>query len=188
VGYRSQLVRSILRLLLAGTLGLATAFVIACGSSGRGLISSADAGPLKTDFDNVASAVSAGDCGATRTALDQARSDLNNLPPTVDPRVRDKLARGLANLDRNARGQCRQNRTQPTSTVTAPTSTQTTPSTQTTAPPPTSTQAPPPSTAPTTTQTTTTGGSGDGGTPAPGGGGGNGGNGGNGIGGGTPGQ
>jgi hypothetical protein len=180
-------------LLLAGILGLATAFVISCGSSGRGLISSSDAGPLKGAFDNVASAVSAGDCNATRVALDQARQDLMNLPPTVDARLRRKLARGLANLSRNARTDCRLNRTQPTNTqTTPPTQTTTTPPT-TTQPPTTSTQTTGPATSPPpTTQTTTSGGSGNGGAPAPGDGGGNGsgGDGGNGggNGGAVPGQ
>ena len=91
---------TVLKLILAAVLGLATALLVACGGSGRGLIPSGNAGPLKSDFDNVASAVSSGDCAGTRSALSQARSDLDGLPSTVDPRLRRKLAQGLRNLSR----------------------------------------------------------------------------------------
>jgi hypothetical protein len=186
----------VLKLTLAAVLGLATALLVACGGGGRGLISSADAGPLKSDFDNVANAVSSGDCAATRSALSQARHDLAALPQTVDSRLRAKLGEGLRNLARNALVDCAKNQTQTTTT-------QTTQTTQTTAPP-TTTQTTPPTTQtqttetsppPTGTQTAPPGppaGSG-GGTAAPGGGAGTGngnGNGGAGAnnGGGTPGQ
>jgi hypothetical protein len=159
-------VPTILRLLIAAILGLATAFLIACGSSGRGLISSSDG---------------AGDCATTRSALDQARQDLANLPPTVDPRLQAKLAQGLANLAHNALIDCRLNRTQPTTTTptTPPTQTTTTTPPTTTQPSTSSTptQTAPPSSPPQTTSTSTQGGSG--GAEAPG----NGGNGGNGNGG-----
>jgi len=182
-------VPTVLKLALAAILGLVTALLVACGGSGRGLIPSANAGPLKSDFDNVAAAVGNGDCAGTRSALSQARSDLDALPATVDPRLRRKLSAGLRNLARNAVVDCAQNQPQTTTTQT----------TQTTAPP-TTTQAPPPTTQtqttptgppPTSTQTTPPPGppqTNGGGTQAPGGGNGGGGGGGGGNGGGTPGQ
>jgi hypothetical protein len=165
-----------IRLILATGLGIATALLASCGGGGKGLIPVTNAGPLQSDFDAIAQAVSTGDCSATASALRQARADLRALPSTVDPGLRNRLSQGVANLDSRAPSACQQAQTTAStqSTASAPTttatSTPTTTSTTTTPPPTTSssttTTAPPP----TTSTPTTTSAPPAGGTPAPNGG------------------
>ena len=52
-------VRRAIRFLLAGGLGAACSLLVACGSSGKGLIPASQAGPLANDFDAVGAAVAA---------------------------------------------------------------------------------------------------------------------------------
>jgi hypothetical protein len=156
-----------IRLLCAGLLGVSAALLVACGSSGKGLIPSANAGPLQRDFEAVAQAAQSGEgnCTATEAAIAQTERDFAALPASVDSGLRKTLSKGIANLRRRALKLCEQPLPQTTSSTSTPTkttttSTQTT-STTTTTPPTTST----PTTATTGTPTATTPG---GGTPAPG--------------------
>lgn len=132
------------RLLPAGALGATAALLVSCGSGGTGLIPAADAGPLQTDFNSVAQAVSSGDCHSAITALHRARHDFNALPPTVNAALHKRLSDGLVNLNHTAPRQCAQSATSSTSsssfTQTTPLpTTQSTPSTSdTTTTPPTS--------------------------------------------------
>jgi cytoskeletal protein RodZ len=154
-----------LRILLAGLLGVSAALLVACGSSGKGLIPSANAGPLQSDFEAVAQAAQSGEgnCTATEAAISKTESDFAALPATVDAGLHKTLSVGIANLRRRALALCAQPLPQATSTTSTPT---TTTSTQTT--PTTSTQTET-STAPTTSTTTPpTATSPGGGTPAPG--------------------
>jgi cell division septation protein DedD len=181
-------VRGAFRLLLAGSLGAGCALLVACGS-GKSLIPSTDAGPLSSDFDAIARAVSNGDCAATRTALAQAQHDFNALPSSVDAGLRQRISDGLNNLQSTAPTQCAQAQSQTQSTQATTTQATTTQTTTTTTPPPSTSQTtttPPPTTTTgtgtgttgtTTTPAQTTGQGG--GTPAPGG---------NGAGGALPGQ
>lgn len=161
---------SVIRLLLAGLLGVVVAIVfVSCGASGKGLIPLADAGPLQSDFEAVAQAAQTadGNCTATTAAINKTEQDFAALPATIDPGLRNRLRQGILNLRERALTLCAQplaqtvtTSTTPTTTTqpaTTPTTTQTT-STQTT--PTTPTPAPP---------------SAGGGTPAPGSGGGGGG-------------
>src|SRR5947209_4082454 len=107
----------VIRLSLAGALGGACAVLVACGSSGKGLIPSAHAGPLSADFDAVAAAVSAGDCAATQRALKRAQNDFDRLPSTVDAGLRQRISDGLSNLQSTAPTQCQQTQTQTTQTT-----------------------------------------------------------------------
>ncbi len=156
------------RLLPAGALGAGAALLVSCGGGGTGLIPAADAGPLQTDFNNVAQAVSSGDCHGASTALRRARHDFNALPPTVNAALHKRLNDGLINLNHTVPHQCAQSSTSSTSSsttqTTPPPTTQATPSTSdTTTTPPTSsathtsTQTQPP---PTTSSSS-------GGTPSP---------------------
>jgi cytoskeletal protein RodZ len=156
-----------LRILLAGLLGVSAALLVACGSSGKGLIPSANAGPLQSDFEAVAQAAQSGEgnCTATEAAIEKTESDFAALPATVDAGLHKTLGVGIANLRRRALALCAQPLPQATSTTktTAPTTTtntQTTPTTstqtETSTAPTTSTIAPPTATSP------------GGGTPAPG--------------------
>jgi hypothetical protein len=160
------------RALAAAALGAGAALLVACGSSGGGLIPLADAGPLRADFEEVQRAAAAGNgsCTATEAALAKTELDFRNLPSSVDAGLRERLREGIANQRTLALSKCAQPLSQATSTgTTARTTTtpETTP-TETTTTPSTSTETTPTTPPPVTTPTTpTTPGSG-GGTVAPG--------------------
>jgi hypothetical protein len=165
---------STLRFALAAGLGAATALLASCGS-GQNLLPSDAAASLKKDFGDVGSAVASGDCAAAQDALGRASNDLNNLPAGVDQRLRDALARGLANLQRQVPHQCRAVTTPTQTTQTTPTTaTQTQPTTSTTTTTPTETTSSTETTTTSSPPTTTTATDNGGGTPAPGGAGGGG--------------
>jgi hypothetical protein len=158
-----------IRLLCAGLLGVSAALLVACGSSGKGLIPSANAGPLQRDFEAVAQAAQSGEgsCTATEAALEKTESDFAALPATVDAGLRKTLSVGIANLHHRALALCAQQFPQVTSTTKTSTPTTTTTSTQTT-PTTTPTHAETTTTPTTTTPTTPTATTPGGGTPAPG--------------------
>ncbi len=156
-----------LRILLAGLLGVSAALLVACGGSGKGLIPSANAGPLQSDFEAVAQAAQSGEgnCTATEAAIEKTETDFADLPSTVDAGLHKTLVVGISNLRRRALALCAQPlpRTTSTTKTSAPT---TTTSTQTTPTTPTHTETTTTPTTPTaTTPTATTPG---GGTAAPG--------------------
>jgi hypothetical protein len=158
-----------LRVLLAGLLGVSAALLVACGSSSKGLIPTANAGPLQSDFEAVAQAAESGEgsCTATEAAIQKTESDFADLPSTVDAGLHKTLSVGIANLRSRALALCAQPLSQTTSTTKTSTTPTTATSTQTT-PPPTTTHTettPSPTTPAVTTPTATTPG---GGTPAPG--------------------
>jgi hypothetical protein len=153
------------RVLLAAVLGLASAGLVACGSSGKGLIPVDAAGPLQSDFEAVAQdAQSAeGNCASTEAALAKTSQDFVALPSSVDAGLRNTLRQGIANLSKRALVLC----AQPLGGTATTTTPKTTPSTTTTTPPTTTTTTPTTTSTPTTTTTPTEPGPG-GGTPAPG--------------------
>jgi hypothetical protein len=158
--------RPAVRLLLAALLGVAAALLVSCGSSGKGLIPAANAGPLQADFEAVDQAASNGNgsCTETESAIAKTEQDFNDLPVNVNAGLRSTLLKGISNLAARARALCAQPLGGATTGTTATTTTETTP-TETT---PTETQPTTTTTTPTsTTPTSTTGGTG-GGTPAPG--------------------
>jgi hypothetical protein len=156
-----------LRLACAGLLGLAAALLISCGSSGKGLIPTGDAGPLQSDFEAVAQAAQNGDgsCTATAEAIRKTEQDFAALPASVDAGLRRTLERGISNLRSRALSLCAQPLAQTTTTSASPPRTTTsTPSVTT----PTVTQTTSTQTTPTiSTPTTPTSSSPGGGTPAP---------------------
>lgn len=152
--------RILIRLLAAALLGVAAAALVSCGSTGKGLIPSADAGPLQSDFEAVARAAEAGEgsCAETESALGKTEQDFLKLPTTVDTGLRAHLQLGIENLRKQALATCEQSaeakttgtQTSTTSTTTTSTNTETTPPTQTSQTTPTdttntSTTTPPPS-------------------------------------------
>jgi hypothetical protein len=161
--------RQVIRAILASLLGFAAAFLIACGSSTKGLIPASDAGPLQSDFETVQSAAENGDgsCAATEAALNKTSEDFTALPSSVDAGLRNNLNQGINALHTRALALCAQPlpqsktsaeaTTQSTTqtTTTQATTTPTTPTTPTETTPTTPTEEPP-SEAP------------HGGTPAPG--------------------
>jgi hypothetical protein len=149
---------------LAALLGVAAALLVSCGSSGKGLIPAANAGPLQADFEAVDQAASNGNgsCTETEAAIAKTEQDFNALPVNVNAGLRSTLLKGISNLAARARTLC----AQPlggTTTGTTATTTETT----TTATTPTETQPTTTTTTPSTSTPSTTGGTG-GGTPAPG--------------------
>jgi len=159
-----------LRVLLAGLLGVSAALLVACGSSGKGLIPSANAGPLQKDFEAVAQAAESGEgsCTATEAAIEKTESDFAALPATVDAGLRKTLNVGIANLRRRALALCAQPLAQTTSTTKTSTAPTTTTNTQTTPTPTTTTHTETTTTPTTPTVTTPTATPPGGGTPAPG--------------------
>jgi hypothetical protein len=158
---------TLLRASVAGLLGAAAAVLLACGSSGAGLIPAGNAGPLQSDFEAIAQAAQSanGNCAATEAAIIKTEQDFRALPTSVDSGLRNKLNQGITNLRKHALELCKQPLTQPTVTSNTTKSTPTTPTTSTTT---TTTQTTPTATTPTTTTPTTTGPGG--GTAAPNGG------------------
>jgi hypothetical protein len=158
----------LLRAAVAGLLGAAAALLLACGSSGGGLIPAGNAGPLQSDFEAIAQAAQRGNgsCATTEAAILKAEQDFRSLPSSLDNGLRNTLRQGTANLRARALVACTQPLPQSTVTSSTTKSTQTTPTTTTTTP--TTTQTTPTATTPTSTTPTTTGP--EGGTPAPNGG------------------
>jgi hypothetical protein len=152
----------LLRLLAGASLGAATALLVSCSGSGKGLIPSAQAGPLKNDFALVEEAARAGhgSCAATEAALQKTESDFAALPATVDPGLRQRLRDGITKLHEDALELCAQALTQSTTASTTPRTTTTTQSTATTQ------TTPPTTTTPSTPNTTTAPPNPSGGTPA----------------------
>jgi hypothetical protein len=142
--------RMLIRLVLAALLGVAVAALVSCGSSGKGLIPLADAGPLQSDFEAVAHAAQTGDgdCTTTTAAINKTEQDFAALPASIDPGLRTKLQEGIENLRERALALCAQPLAQTTTTSELRTTTTTSPKTQATTPP-TITQT-------TSTQTTST--------------------------------
>jgi hypothetical protein len=148
---RSRLTH-VLRLSSAGLLGLAAALLVSCGSSGKGLIPTGDAGPLQSDFETVARDAENGDgnCTATAAAIRKTEQDFGALPASVDAGLRDTLEKGIASLRSHALSLCAQPLAQTTTTsASAPRATHAQTTTTNTATTPTVTQT-------TSTQTTST--------------------------------
>ncbi len=160
---------ALIRLLCAGLLGAAAAALLAaCGSSGKGLIPEANAGPLQSDFEAVAQAAQSGNGNCTKTteAINKTERDFAALPSTIDPGLRHTLSTGISNLRERALALCTQPLAQTTTTSAPRTTTTTTPTTTTTTTPttPTTTGTQTTPTTPTTPATPNNGG----GTVAPG--------------------
>src|ERR1700694_1988201 len=136
------------RALLAGGLGFAVSFLVACGG-GSGLLSTTQADTLNSQLDQVASAVSAGQCGAAANAVTTFSNAVINLPPSVSGTLTRNLEQAASTVAQLAAKDC-QNPT--TSTTSSSTSTST--STSTTSTPTTTTTTSTPTTTTTTSSTT----------------------------------
>jgi hypothetical protein len=143
------------RLTAALILGFCCALLVSCGSSGKGLIPTADAGPLQSDFEAVAHAAETGDgkCAITEAAITKTEQDYSALPSSVDSGLRNTLSVGIKNLSKHARELCLQPLSSVTTTGTTATTTPSTTPTSTVTTPTTTTA---PTTSTLTTPTTTT--------------------------------
>ena len=155
------------RALLAAILGFAAAFVVACGTSGNGLLSSAQSSSIATQLTAVQAAVNAGHCAKASAASHKLTNVISDLPSGVNQKLFANLGQGAATVAALAAKDCGQSQqtttatvtstssTQPATTATQATTTQSTP--QTTTSPQTTTTPPPTQTGGTgTSQNTTT--------------------------------
>jgi len=158
------------RAILAGGLGFAASFVVACGG-GSGLLSGDQSDALSGQADQISSAVQSGNCGAAVSASAVLSGDVQTLPVTVNPTLRRNLTQGASTIAVLARKDCQHHTTTTaipkTSSSTTTTSTSTSTSTSTTTPTTTSSTSTTSTSATTPTDTgstsTTTGGVGLGG-------------------------
>jgi hypothetical protein len=133
---------------MAAALGLSSALLVACGDRNN-LIPRSDADKLKSNVDAVAAATARKNCARATTALQQAQDTADNLPSSVDPKLRRKIDAGLSQLVQNVEAECSRTtttattNTTPTTTETTPTFTETTPTTTATTPPTTDTTSQP---------------------------------------------
>jgi hypothetical protein len=145
--------RHLLPYLLALTLGVGAALLVACGSSTSGGVPAGDASVLKGQLEDVRQRVDAGQCDGLSGQLRQVDSAIDGLPRSVDARLVTALRDGSTRLQRTAVTDCNANRVQ-TQTQTTPPETTTTPPATTTTPPDTTTVPPDTTTVPPDTTTT----------------------------------
>ncbi len=154
-GVRSVNMRTLIRLAVVALLGVATALLVSCGSSGTGLIPSANAGPLQNDFEAVAQGSRIGERQllSDRIGARQDRAGLPRAPSNRRQGLARTACRRASNTCANRRWNVRaagghvnfdeQQSDEQTPTTSGTTSTETTttstPSTTTTTPPSTQT-------------------------------------------------
>jgi hypothetical protein len=122
------------RALLAGGLGFAASFVVACGG-GNGLLSGDDANNLNSQLDRLSAAVSSGQCGAAAQDVQKFNDAVARLPSTVSATLLRNLGQGAQTIQQLSATDCRNART--TTTTTTSSTTTTTSSTPTTTATPT---------------------------------------------------
>src|SRR2546421_597261 len=93
------------RALLAGGLGFAVAFLLACGG-GAGLLTSGDSSNLNSQLDAVSSAVDAGHCGGAISAVAALSNNIANLPRSVSRALRANLEQGASTVSVLAQRDC----------------------------------------------------------------------------------
>lgn len=138
------------RALLAAILGFAAAFVVACGSSGNGLLSSAQSSSIAAQLTAVQAAVNAGHCAKAQAASRKLTNAISDLPSGVNQKLLTNLGQGAATVAQLAAKDCGKSQTTTTATVTSTTTQTSTTAPQTSS---TATQSTPVTTA--TQQTTT---------------------------------
>jgi hypothetical protein len=134
-------------ILLALSLGLSSAFLVACGDRNK-LLPQSDASAINAKLDSVASAVAARNCTAAQDAVSAAERQAQSLPGKVDPKLQATLQANLEHVATRAQAACTQStRTKSTvSTATTPSQTTQTETTQTETTTTQTTQTNPPTT------------------------------------------
>jgi hypothetical protein len=145
------------RAILAGGLGFAVACLAACGG-GSGLLSAGQSSSLNNRLDQVTAAVHSGDCGGAQSASAALNSEVDGLPATINPTLRQNLSQGAATVGQLAQQDCRQQHAVTTTStpITTSTTSTTTPTASTTTSSSTTTTTTTSTTTPTTTTTATT--------------------------------
>jgi hypothetical protein len=142
------------RAMLAGGLGFALSFLVACGG-GSGLLSADQANTLNSQLDQIANAVNSGQCNAAADAVTTFSNSIVNLPPSVSATLTRNLQQGASTVQQLAAQDCQHTTSSTTSSTSTSTTSTSTPSTTTsssTTPTSTSTS----SSTSTTTSTATT--------------------------------
>lgn len=153
-------------LLLAAALGLASAFLVACGDRNN-LIPRGDAAAIRGDLDSASTNFAAEECRRAFANLVSAKQKADALPGSVDAKLRANVSENIAVVDAKVHQQCGKGQSTTTTPTQATQATQTTQQTTTTTPPTTTTTTPPPTTT-TTAPPPTTGGGNSGGLLPPG--------------------
>lgn len=96
-----------MKLSIAAMLAAAAMLLAACGGS-SGLIPEGNAGPLRSDFEAVASAAENGNgnCASTERAIAKTEADFAKLPSSVSSALRTRLSEGIEHLATQARVAC----------------------------------------------------------------------------------
>jgi membrane protein involved in colicin uptake len=142
-----------LRILLPCALGLVAAFLASCGDTSK-LIPGDDAAAINSNIDAASNASSSGRCSRAAAAVDRAEAHVQQLPSSVDAKLKADLEQGLQRLRAAAATECSQNKTD--TTTTESTEATTTEATTTEATTTENTQTQPTETQPTETQNTET--------------------------------
>lgn len=116
------------RAFLAGGLGFAVAFVVACGGQ-NGLLSGNQASNLDAQLNSISSAIDSGQCGAAANAAQSFGNQIAALPSNVNKTLVQNLGQGAATVSQLAARDCQSSST---STSTSSSSTSSTSSTTTT--------------------------------------------------------
>jgi hypothetical protein len=145
-----------LRVLVPCALGLLAAFLVSCGDTSK-LIPGDDAAAINENIDAASGASGDGRCSRAAAAVDRAETHVQQLPGSVDRKLRADLEQGIARLRAAAATECNENKPETTATTESTespesTDTVTTESTATTE----STETQPTETQPTETQPTET--------------------------------
>lgn len=86
-------------------LGVAAALLVGCGDRSK-LIPTGSANDIRAALTQIQQAVDAGDCGVADKYIAQARSAVQDLPASVDSRVKTRLAGGIERLSARSRKEC----------------------------------------------------------------------------------
>src|SRR5229473_3283784 len=117
--------RRAVAILLALSLGLSSAFLVACGDRNK-LLPQSDASAINAKLDSVASAVAARNCTAALDAVTAAEGRAQSLPGNVDPKLQATLQANLEHVGTVAQAACTQStQTRPRTTPSTPTTTST---------------------------------------------------------------
>jgi hypothetical protein len=144
--------RRAVAILLALSLGLSSAFLVACGDRNK-LLPQSDASAINDKLNSVASAVAARNCTTALDAVNAAERQAQKLSGKVDPKLQATLQANLEHVASRAQSACTQTTPPKTTVSTASTPTRTTQTHTTQTSPPTTDTGP-------TTGTTDTGQSG----------------------------
>ncbi len=113
------------RAFLAGSLGFAVAFVVACGG-GTGLLTSNQANTLNNQLSSVSAAVSAHRCDQATAAAQRFSNVVAGLPNDVNTTLIQNLGQGAATVSALAARDCSSTSSTSSSTTSSSTTTTTT--------------------------------------------------------------